>query len=318
MPAAFIALLILTTFAWCGSLVFFIAWRAVRPPRMNDGKALYVLKRLSPEDLGLAFSDMPFAVRDERGRTLRIVAWWMPTATASPHTAILLHGYAGAKISAIAWAPLWHGLGWNVLAIDQRAHGDSGGAFCTGGYFERDDLDQIIDQLRAAEPVKARQIALFGVSLGTGAAVGVAARRDDIEAVVLDSPFADYRNAIRSHMRRRHMPLAFLHGAMVAFAGRLCGARWADARLVDQLRRVHCPVLLIRGADDDFVTPADLAALEAALHGRAGTLLSRQIVVGGAHHTLAFMADPPRYRDALSHFLTDATVDAPPGNSPEV
>src|SRR5688500_5458388 len=45
--------------------VFLMAWPLLRPPRMTDGKAAWLLRRLSPGDLGLPYEDVSFPVRDE-------------------------------------------------------------------------------------------------------------------------------------------------------------------------------------------------------------------------------------------------------------
>src|SRR5436309_1814370 len=100
----------------------------LRPNRMTDAKALTLLRRLSPGDLGLDFEDVRFEVRDEQtGKPLRLAAWWIPAEELSHRTVLLLHGYADAKVGAIAWAPTLHGLHWNILALDLRAHGESAG-----------------------------------------------------------------------------------------------------------------------------------------------------------------------------------------------
>src|SRR3954451_20750211 len=63
----------------CAAAVAIAAWSLLHPPRMSDGKALYLLNRLSPADVGLAFEDVAFTVRDEpTGRPLKIAGWWMP------------------------------------------------------------------------------------------------------------------------------------------------------------------------------------------------------------------------------------------------
>src|SRR5438270_822164 len=133
-----------------GIMVLLMARGILQPPRMTDWKAIYRLHRLSPGDLGLSFDNQNFNVRDARtNRPLHIAGWWIPHPAAAGRCAILIHGYADAKVGAIAWAPLLHEMGLNILAIDLRAHGDSGGHFSTGGYFERDDVNQVIDQLFA-------------------------------------------------------------------------------------------------------------------------------------------------------------------------
>ena len=109
---------------------------------------------------------MNFSVIDESGGPkLKIAGWWIGNPEARGRCAVILHGYSDAKVGGIAWAPLLRELGFAILAIDLRAHGESGGAYSTAGYWERHDLNQVLDQLKAARPAETRQILLFGISL---------------------------------------------------------------------------------------------------------------------------------------------------------
>src|SRR5678816_481697 len=59
--------------------VALMGWSLLRPPRMTDGKAAWLLQRLSPGDLNMPYEDARFTVRDERtGQPLRVAAWWIP------------------------------------------------------------------------------------------------------------------------------------------------------------------------------------------------------------------------------------------------
>src|SRR5689334_17501428 len=86
----------------CGLLVVMMARTLLRPTRMTDARATWRLKRLSPRDLGLEFEETSFVVRDERtAGQLKIAAWWIPCPSAM-RTILLIHGYADAKVGAIA------------------------------------------------------------------------------------------------------------------------------------------------------------------------------------------------------------------------
>src|SRR5205814_8004998 len=156
-----------------GGVIFIMARMLLGPERMNDPRAAFVLKRLSPADLGMRFEPLKFRVRDEHtGGPLELAAWWIPCPdpSANGRCVILIHGYADAKVGAIAWAPVWHALGYHILALDLRAHGESGGDQCTAGYFERHDVNQVLDQVRAERPEETRTIVLFGISMGAAVA----------------------------------------------------------------------------------------------------------------------------------------------------
>lgn len=302
---SFSILLLIVAAAWAGVLTWMMALHLLRPPRMNDGKAIALLRRLSPQDLGLSFSPMNFTVADAAhpGKTLRLAGWWIPAAIPSDRCVMLLHGYSDAKVGAIAWAPTWHSLGWNVLAIDLRAHGESEGVYSTAGFFEREDLDAVIDALRDAKPQAASSIALFGVSLGGAVALAVAARRDDLCAVVVESVYSDYLSAVTRHGKRLGMPLEWTHPIAYRLAQRISSARFDDIRPVDLVGHVKAPLMLIHSRTDSYVNEADRARLDAALASRTG--YSERFLVD-AQHTLGLLKDPTQYRQRLAAFLERA------------
>src|SRR5205823_2216703 len=101
----------------------------------------------------------------------------IPHPKAAGRCAVLLHGYGDAKVGAIAWAPTLHALGFNILALDLRAHGESDGRYCTARYFERHDVSQVIDELKRQRPADVRRVVMFGISMGAAVAAAVAVLR---------------------------------------------------------------------------------------------------------------------------------------------
>src|SRR5688572_9690557 len=248
----FVGVMLVTLFLLCGLLIVLMANTLLRPIRMSDARANWILKRLTPLDLSLDFEEQTFVVREEKtGGKLRLAGWWIPSP-ASTRTILLIHGYADAKVGGIAWAPMLHSLGWNILAIDLRAHGESEGVHTTAGYFERHDVTQIINEIRAARPGETQTFALFGVSLGGAVAVATAAMRDDLVAIILESPFGDYRRAINAHGRMRGLPAGLLRDSAIALAEWISGADFRAVRPELQIKDVHCPVMLIHSGNDPF------------------------------------------------------------------
>lgn len=304
MPFSFLTLLIMLLAV--GALltvaaVWAMARMLLRPPRMTDGKALYLLNRLTPEDVGLQYEACDFEVETD-GVSIKVAGWWVPCPGGSEKACVILHGYADGKVGGIAWGPTWVSLGFNVLAIDLRAHGESGGSDSTAGYHERHDVRQVLDQLKRDRPAECEEIVLFGVSLGAAVAVAAAEGRDDIAALVLDCPFADYRNAVDTWAARMKMPLPGLRPWVVRWAERMAGADFAAVRPVDLVPKLSCPALVIQSGDDSLVLPPDREAMRA--------VAADYNLVEDARHCMGLATDAEAYRGRIGGFLARALSDA--------
>jgi pimeloyl-ACP methyl ester carboxylesterase len=300
--------LILMLVAGGAALVLLAAWimaRAfVRPPRMTDGKAAWVLKRLSPGDLGLGFTPITFQVRDEHsGKLIRLAAWWIGAQGAMGRCVVLIHGYADAKVGAIAWAPLFHELGWNILAVDLRAHGESEGDCTTAGFFERYDLNLVLDQLEAEMLGQMSTLVLFGASMGAATALGTTALREDVAGVILDSPFADFRHACFSHAELLGAPGGVVRKLALHMAEWMTGADFEALRATDLIEQVHCPILVIQSGIDPYITSDDSAALEQVIGKREDG--SACWMVSTAPHLMALREEPNEYKRRITEFLAN-------------
>jgi uncharacterized protein len=276
-------------FCWALAVALF-AHGLTHPPRMTDGKAVYLLGRLSPADLGMEFQDVKFHISEVgSSKKIVLVAWWIP-CDSSAKTVVMLHGFADAKIGAIAWSEPWRELGYNILAVDLRAHGESDGKLCTAGQLESRDILQLLDQLRAQHPDRAQRIVLFGVSLGAAVAAIVASQREDICAVVLDSPFSSYRDAVMTHAGLLRQPAKLIAPAALSLVEKLTGARFDDIAPRRIVPRIKCPVLIIAGGKDLFFDPAAFDPRLVKIFPDAG-------------HLLAYTSAPSEYRRTLKEFL---------------
>ena len=181
-----------------------------------------------------------------------------PGEPATRPTILFLHGKGGA---ASEWEPdalRALRLGWNVLLPDLRGHGASGGEFFTMGLLEREDLDDLIADVRDRFSIDPARIAIHACSAGSSVALQFAADRTDLRAVWLESPFGQSREMAQHYLSRvTRIPAPLLWLA----------TEWAVARAVAHIRReIGAP----RGADGlERIDPV-AAALRAALPRRAG------------------------------------------------
>jgi len=233
----------------------------------------------------------PFEAVDFDGDGVRLKGWWFRGASAKRGTVVYLHGVADNRGSGIGIAEHFLARGYDVIAYDSRAHGESGGDVCTYGYYEKQDLRRVLDR------VTATPVVLFGVSLGGAVALQAAADDARIAAVIAVSTFSDLRT-----VGSERAPFFASKGNIAeafTIAERDGKFRADDVSPVAAAPRIGVPVLVIHGARDDETPPAHSQRIFAALPEPK----RRLVLVPGAGHGNALTADVWRQLDA---WLDDA------------
>jgi dipeptidyl aminopeptidase/acylaminoacyl peptidase len=214
-----------------------------------------------PEAFGLAA--LALNIAGPNGKTL--FAWFVPAPGASKSPAVLvMHGWgANAGMMLPSVAPL-SDAGLSVLLMDARCHGASGDEAFTSLPRFAQDIEAGLDWLARQRQVDAGRLAVIGHSVGAGAALLSATRRDDIRAVVSISAFAHPYEVMRRLLAQHHIPYFGVGWYVLRHVQRVIGARFDDIAPVQSMTRVHCPVLLVHGKDDDMVPFDDARRLLAA------------------------------------------------------
>jgi pimeloyl-ACP methyl ester carboxylesterase len=272
------------------------------PPRMNDGKALARLGRMTPADLGMAFDGESYP-RGDRGRDGErqvTPAWWVPLEGAR-RTAVLCHGYADAKVGALAWGPLFRAAGYNLLLPDMRGHGASPEGPMTAGVREAEDLAALLAELAARHAGRAEEVVLFGASLGSAAVARVmsegafAGETTAVRGVVLDSPPVSFRAGCAAHARLMNLPGGWLTGPGVWVAEKWAGVEFGVAGVGVCLPKLRVPALVILPTEDTFIQPADREVLKAAFEVHRGAHPPAELWEPGTPHLLAIAREPEEY-----------------------
>ena len=106
-------------------------------------------------------------LRSADGTKLR--GTYIENSRSSDRTVILLHGLYQNRSMCIPYVDMYRDMGYNVLLIDQRGHGESGGSHTTWGLRETDDLDAWTEWLRGKDG--GVKIGMHGISLGAAMAL---------------------------------------------------------------------------------------------------------------------------------------------------
>ena len=217
-------------------------------------------------------------------------------------TILLFHGYrSGWVIDFSIVLPYYASLGYNLLAVDERAHGESEGTYITFGVREREDA-VIWAQYAARHFGPDHPLILGGLSMGATTVLMASALElpPSVRGVIADcgfsSPYEIMKSVLRAHVKwlPPGLPLALIDLCARIFAG--FSIRGASA--VQAAAETKLPILFLHGTGDTFVPCAmSQAAYEAC---RAEKQL---VLVEGAGHGQSYLTDRPRVQAALETFL---------------
>ncbi len=268
----------------------------------HSGNAMSWFRRATiihdPSEFGLSYSSVAFPSRD--GLTLR--GWWFEASSRRP-VIILLHGIQAnraeppQRVFGIAKELIKSG--YNILAFDFRAHGESEGKYISAGYREKNDLLGAIDYLRRIG-VNGK-IGVLGFSMGAAISLMTAAECKEIGAVVADSSFTDIISLIKGRLPNKYFR-GFIIPAFISAIKVLYNIDFTRIRPVEAARLISVPVFIIHGGRDKIIPVEHAYRLTKACQN-----FHKKIwVVPEAQHTYAYFARPEEYILRVLSFFKEA------------
>lgn len=190
---------------------------------------------------------------------LLLHATFVPSPYFSRKVVIAVHGYNSyGMFDMSSVVPFFRGMGYNVIIVDDRAHGKSEGKYIGFGWLDRMD---VLNWCRYAKERfgKNCEILLHGVSMGAATVLmtcGESALPRQVKGVIADCPFAgayeEFGYMMRSNYRIPGRPLLY-------FASMVCklraGYTFGQCSTIRAVKNVRIPVLFIHGTKDTFVPP---------------------------------------------------------------
>lgn len=229
-----------------------------------------------------------------------IDAWHSKPDSVSKGTVILFHGINANKGMWIAEAAEFRYQGYNVMLVDFRAHGNSGGHTTTIGVREAEEVKLAYDYvLQQGE----KNIFLFGSSMG---AVVVAKAIADYDlkpsGAILEMPFASLQSHLKARARVQgfqgfpEKPFAFLVALWMGIERGFNGFKHTTSSYV---KKINCPVLMQWGALDNYVLKSETDQVYKAISSASKKL----VVYDDAGHESFLQRNPVKWRIEIERFL---------------
>jgi uncharacterized protein len=233
---------------------------------------------------------------------LKLAAWIAFHATgavSAKGTVIMFHGHGSCRSGLIREAEAFYKLGWNILVIDFRNHGQSEGTTCSVGYNEAKDVKAAYDYAAAKGE---KNIVLFGVSMG--AATITKAVHDyqamKVQKVILEMPFSTMQHAAEGFVRVMHLPDEPLGAFLTFWGGMNLGGIWVFSnKPVEYAKDIHCKTLLQWGKEDFRVTQNETNEI----YKNLGTKEKELVVYENSGHQSLCKNEHEKWMQNITQFL---------------
>ena len=236
---------------------------------------------------------------------------FIPNPQTTDKTLIFLHGFSESRLAGLSYLNIYLNAGYNLLLVDSRAHGESGGQSVTWGVYEKHDVDQWVDWLRHRFPKGT--IGMHGISMGAATALlhaGLNESNKRVAFYIADSAYSDLESLLADQMSQRlQLPGNIPPQVLLPYANAVTYLRarftFGAASPLRVVQQVTTPVLYIHGEADRLVPASMSQQLYSMTKGQ------RQIqLFPRADHVSSIYTDRSRYRTVVQGFAR--SIQEPP------
>ena len=208
----------------------------------------------TPEKLGLNVKEFTTISRDNlKLKSILVLA----DSSNEKGTIIFLHGIRRHKEQFLPVAKLLSERGFNSLIPDLRSHGESEGKYITFGYFEKQDVCDLIGSVIIKEKLKG-SLGIWGQSMGAAIAIQAMAIDNRIDYGIFESTFSDLSKTVKDYLKR---DLRFYFDWIGEFsvwrAGKLAGFDPQKISPLKIARSISKPILMVHGKLDKKISIND-------------------------------------------------------------
>ncbi len=224
----------------------------------------------------------------------------------SSNTIFLFHGYRSNGSHDFSCAvEMYYNMGFNVMMVDQRAHGKSEGKYITFGVNESRDVVSWVEYVnRKFEP---KQVIISGISMGA-TTVLLSLNHNlpkNVKGVIADCGFTSPAEIIEKVGKDTYKVNAHFFIPFLDLACRFLGNfSIRNVSTIESVKKSNLPILYIHGQKDNFV-PCYMT--EMAYKSRPEN--SRIFLSSEAGHGMSFLFDTESVTKELKSFLNFCITD---------
>ncbi len=219
--------------------------------------------------------------------------------------AVILQGRAESLLYSYYFAEPYRKLGFNILVIDTRGHGESEGYFNGCGITESKDVPAWVNHIE--EKFGIHTFVLHGICIGSASAMLASVKKDfpkSVKALVAEGTFHSFYESFREHLKELKKPIYPVVWQMRSICKRRFGIDVKKQAPIEVADKFTLPLLLMSGKCDKYSLPHKCKSL---FDKCAST--QKQLVTfdKGAHSHLRINA-VEKYDNTIKNFLEDIEI----------
>ena len=214
---------------------------------------------------------------------------------------ILVHGYRGRYYSCVSQAHIFSDLGYDVLAINNRAHDTSEGKYFSMGPNEKKDILMWIDFMVKRNPKY--QICLLGTSMGghivmmTGSSPSI---QDNVKCIIEDCGYASLKEILVLGAKNSHILFPRFAASLGGIYARMFHHFSFRDDTKDAFKSLKLPILLIHGDLDKYV-PYENLKINAS--NVPDEVYKEVVTFKGVDHNRS-VTEYDKYKEVVSNFVS--------------
>lgn len=189
--------------------------------------------------------------------------------------------------------------GFNVLCIDQRAHGNSDGKYNGIGFNEHRDVIKWASLLH--DSYGNELVTLHGICIGSACAIYALTspdRPDYLSGLVADGMYVNFNETFKNHMIEFKKPTFLVLDMIEVYSKHFAGAPFKYGP-IDVIDKYSGPFLMLHGRSDSYSTPEK--AME--LYEKAGSENKQIVFFEGGHHSRLRILNSELYDSSIKEYI---------------
>lgn len=215
------------------------------------------------------------------------------------HWMILLHGVSENSLSSSKYVHMFTDMGFNCVVYDARRHGKTGGVDSTYGYYEKFDLESVINALKTQHGSDIR-LGIHGESMGAATMLLYAGElSNQAEFYISDASFARFSDQLvtvyQSISKKAARPVLFFTYIVLKLRSRYSIYELSPIKIIDQ---IEAPILFIHSKKDKFIPYQSSVALYKKKKGAKQAWYPER-----GDHVESFNRNQKKYRSTVHEFI---------------